>query len=291
MSRTRHIAERLADDTTRLIAIRWGESFPFYYVSEYPKSGGTWVARMVSDYLQLPFPQRTIFPLGFRCIIHNLWTYHPNLCRVFYLYRDGRDVMTSYFFDRIRDARHSDRGARQRLGRKYERLLGKNYDPQDSARLLPRFIEFEFAHPGRGSRVNWRDHVESWYDPDRRKPIAYLSYEQLLADCTGTLGGAIEHVTGEPIDDWRLQTTVDKFSMARQTGRNPGEEDITQHIRKGIAGDWRNHFTRECAELFNDLAGDALVMLGYEEDRNWVDNYEYLSAEPHRPLRQSTGNA
>ncbi len=45
--------------------------------------------------------------------------------------------------------------------------------------------------------------------------------------------------------------------MARQTGRKPGQEDITQHTRKGIAG-------------------DALVMLGYEQDRNWVDKYEYI---------------
>ena len=144
MSRTRQIAEKLAKDSTRLIAIRWGNSFPFYYVSEFPKSGGTWVARMVSDYLQLPFPQLTIFPLGFRCVIQNHWTYHPKLQRVFYLYRDGRDVMTSYFFDRIRVARHSNRATRKRLGRRYEKLLGEKYDPQDSARLLPRFIDDKY---------------------------------------------------------------------------------------------------------------------------------------------------
>ena len=276
MSRTRHIAEKLAKDSTRLIAIRGGESFSFYYVSELPKSGGTWVARMVSDYLQLPFPQLTIFPLAFRCVIQNHWTYHPKLRRVFYLYRDGRDVMISFFFDRIRVARHSDRATRKRLGRIYEKLLGKKYDPQDSVRLLPRFIEFEFTHPGRGPRVNWRDHIESWFDPPRRRHVAYLSYEALLADCAGTLAQAIEQITGEPVDAWRLQTTVEKFSMARQTGRKPGQEDITQHTRKGVAGDWKNHFSRECAELFNDLAGDALVMLGYEQDRNWVDKYEYV---------------
>ena len=65
--------------------------------------------------------------------------------------------------------------------------------------------------------------------------------------------------------------------MVRQSGRRPGEEDVTQHIRKGVAGDWLNHFTRASAELFNDLAGDVLVTLGYEQDRNWVDRYEYVT--------------
>ncbi len=121
--------------------------------------------------------------------------------------------------------------------------------------------------------MNWRDHVGTWYDPPNRPHIAYLSYEQLLADCAGTLGRALEHITGEPVDEWRLRTAVDKFSMARQTGRKPGQEDITQHARKGIAGDWKNHFSRECAELFNDLAGEALVLLGYEENLDWVRTY------------------
>jgi hypothetical protein len=278
MSLLRHIAERVAKDATRLIGIHWGEAFPFYYVSEFPKSGGTWVARMVGDYLQLPFPQLTVFPLGFRCVVQNHWTHHPKLQRVFYVYRDGRDVMTSYFFERIRVARHSDRAGRERVGRIYERVLGKDYDSEDSVRLLPKFIEFEFARPGRGSRVNWRDHIESWYDPPHRRHIAYLSYEALLHDCVGSLSRALEQITGESIDPWRIETTVEKFSMKRQTGRKPGEEDITQHARKGVVGDWRTHFSRPCAELFNDLAGDALVTLGYEQDRNWVDKYEYVTA-------------
>ena len=62
--------------------------------------------------------------------------------------------------------------------------------------------------------------------------------------------------------------------MARQTGRAPGAEDRGSFIRKGVAGDWVNHFTRETAELFDELAGDALVALGYESDRGWADRYD-----------------
>ncbi len=277
MSLPRFVAGRIAKSATRIIGMHWGDSFPFYYVSEFPKSGGTWTARMIADYLQLPFPQYSILPIGFSAVIQNHWAYHPKFKRVFYLYRDGRDVIVSFFFDRLREARYSDSPARERTRRIYDRLLGKDYQPQDIVRLLPKFMEFEYKNPGRGSKLNWRQHIKSWYDPDNRSHVAYLSYEQLLEDCAGTLGRAIHRITGQEMDPWRIQTTVDKFSMVRQSGRSPGEEDVTQHIRKGVAGDWLNHFTRASAELFNDLAGDALVLLGYEQDRSWVDQYEYVT--------------
>jgi hypothetical protein len=161
--------------------------------------------------------------------------------------------------------------------RTYDSLLGKDYDAADVVQHLPRFIEYEFAHPGRGSRLNWRDHIEDWYAPDARRWIAYLSYESLRHDCAQALGRALEHITGEGIDAWRLANTVEKMSMERQTGRLPGQADMTQHIRKGIVGDWKNYFSREAAEMFDHLAGDTLVRLGYESDRNWVDRYEYAA--------------
>jgi hypothetical protein len=274
MPNAKHIAIRASKDLTRWIGLRWGEKFPFYYVAEHPKSGGTWLSKMVADYLQLPFPQHSIFPIGAAAVIQNMWLYDRRFRRVFYIYRDGRDVITSYFFDRIRVARHSNYPGRKRLDRIYQDLLGKNYDPNDSVKLMPIFMEHEFKHPGRGTPVNWRDHVMSWCET-RRDNVAYLSYEELLADCAGTLGRAIRHASGQDIDEWRLKATIEKFSMERQTGRKRGEADHTQHMRKGVAGDWLNHFSRDTAQLFNDLMGDALVMLGYEKDRNWIDKYKY----------------
>ena len=66
--------------------------------------------------------------------------------------------------------------------------------------------------------------------------------------------------------------------MRRQTGREPGQSDNNEHVRKGVVGDWRTHFSREAAEVFNELGGEALVHLGYEADTGWVDRYEYASS-------------
>ena len=61
---TRRVLERASDDVNRFVGKHWGDKFPFYFVCEYPKSGGTWLSRMVSDYLKIPFPQHSVFPVG-----------------------------------------------------------------------------------------------------------------------------------------------------------------------------------------------------------------------------------
>ena len=259
--------------TNRFVITHYGESFPIYVVSEYPKSGGTWLGRMVADCLQLPFPQQYRLPLAMSCVVHTHWAYDARLRRAFYLYRDGRDVMVSLYFHRMRRIGEQRYVSDWRHKQVYERLFGKGYDAADVKRHLPRFIEQEFNDP-RDSRLTWRQHVESWYDPDNRPQVAYLSYERLLSDTEATLSEAVAHVTGKPIDAWRVRMAVEKFSMVQQTGRAPGEEDRSSFIRKGVAGDWVNHFSREAAQIFNELAGDTLITLGYESDAGWVDRID-----------------
>lgn len=58
------------------------------------------------------------------------------------------------------------------------------------------------------------------------------------------------------------------FSV-KSGGRNPGEEDVNSHFRKGIAGDWKNHFNQQHIDYFKEQYGDLLIKLGYEKDNNW----------------------
>jgi len=55
-----------------------------------------------------------------------------------------------------------------------------------------------------------------------------------------------------------------------QTGGRPrGVEDVTAHQRKGVAGDWRNHFTDRIKRAFKARYGGLLVATGYEKDLDW----------------------
>ena len=82
---------------TRTIARRYGELFGFVYVGGYPRSGTTWMARLVGHYLDLPFPQDSALPLAFRCVVHHHWRHEPAFDRSIHVIRDGRDVMVSEF--------------------------------------------------------------------------------------------------------------------------------------------------------------------------------------------------
>ena len=52
-------------------------------------------------------------------------------------------------------------------------------------------------------------------------------------------------------------------------GRKRGQEDVKSHERKGIAGDWANHFSPRVAAAFRSRYGSLLVATGYEKDERW----------------------
>lgn len=265
---------RIAQRTTRWIGAHYGEQFPFWYVSEYPKCGGTWVSRMVADYLGVPCPRVPLLPLAFPCVIQNHWKYHPKLTRVFYLYRDGRDVFVSFYFYRMRKIKTGKGPEGSRYYKLYSKILGKGFDPENIRGNLPQFIENEMKYP-RDCRTNWPDYNRQWHHP-ARKDIAYLSYEQLREDPFATLKRCLEQLTGEEVDPQRLHYSIDRFRLEKMRGREVCGVDNTGVVRKGVVGDWVNHFTREAAEVFDHYAGDTLVKLGYEADRNWLNRYEFV---------------
>ncbi len=53
-------------------------------------------------------------------------------------------------------------------------------------------------------------------------------------------------------------------------GREAGQVDEASHYRKGVAGDWRNHFGDRHAARFQELYGEVLLKLGYEASADWA---------------------
>ena len=62
---------------------------------------------------------------------------------------------------------------------------------------------------------------------------------------------------------------------AQAKGRRAGEENTQSHYRKGIAGDWVNHFTPAHVDAFKDRFGDILQRLGYETGEDWGTDSPY----------------
>ena len=272
-SRTRLTMERVSNQLTRLIGARYGHIWPEYFVCEYPRSGGTWLAKMLADYFGVAKPGVSVFPVGMRAVIHNHWKFHPKLRNVFYLMRDGRDVMTSYYFYRMRSIQQKHTYQHKAMHENFQRVLGADYDAEDSRGNMAAFLRYEFENPT-GSRLHWGQHIENWVDFDKHAYMAYIKYEDLLERPFEALKTAIEHIVKEEIVEHKLHTAIDHCSMETQTGRKRGEEDKGSFIRKGIAGDWLNHFDAKAAKVFDEFAGAALVKAGYEADRDWMSRYD-----------------
>ncbi|WP_340249685.1 sulfotransferase domain-containing protein [Sulfitobacter pontiacus] len=178
---------------------------------------------------------------------------------VILLWRDGRDIMVSYYYYRLFQPRHKSSLQTEQL----KKVTGIT-DPENIQENLPNFIEYCMTTPDY-PRFSWPEFVADWVD---RRDVLHLSYERLLTDAAGSLTEALNFI-GEPLpdDDW-INEVIEKHSFAAKTRRKPGEEDKQNFLRKGIAGDWRNKFSDEAIEVFDHYAGDALARLGYAPSRS-----------------------
>lgn len=75
-----------------------------------------------------------------------------------------------------------------------------------------------------------------------------------------------DHIPAEKLLGIVFDNRFEKLSG----GRKRGEDDVKSHFRKGVAGDWRNHFTPKIERAFKDRYGELLVRLGYESNLDWT---------------------
>ena len=114
--------------------------------------------------------------------------------------------------------------------------------------------------------ATWRDTMAKFQkDADAHAGRHFaIRYESLLADAEGEMTRLFDwfgcDATPATVADVVARNA---FSVA-SGGRQPGEADPKSFLRKGIAGDWKNHFDEECNRLYCEVAGDALTAAGYE---------------------------
>jgi len=228
-------------------------------VTEYPKSGGTWLSQMLSEVTGLPYP-RNRFPVLADSVLHGCWL-NPDPChKTVVLFRDGRDVISSYYYHlmypkEITSAKYSAKVRKETLSSTPEDVQGNLYS----------FIEWAFTDGFPG--WTWAEFVDRWWDDDSNPKT---SYESLTNDPLGELTRLVKEL-GFKVDQQQLVSAVDKYSFQNQSGRTPGQANQKSFVRKGIVGDWVNCFDGDSARLFNSLAGDQLIKAGYESNKQWAN--------------------
>jgi lipopolysaccharide transport system ATP-binding protein len=74
---------------------------------------------------------------------------------------------------------------------------------------------------------------------------------------------------GLPVSPELVREAILAHRFENLAGRPRGQEDRSSHERKGIAGDWRNHFTPRITQAFKARFGGLLVATGYEPGLDW----------------------
>jgi hypothetical protein len=118
------------------------------------------------------------------------------------------------------------------------------------------------GHGGSESIASAVAHFVPWLDD----PLTHtLRYEDLVGEAGGgnrerqlsAVAAAADHVD-RPLTDTEIASIADRLYSRR-----------SPTFRKGVIGDWREHFEPRHTEAFKAIAGDALVRLGYEADDSW----------------------
>lgn len=173
--------------------------------------------------------------------------------KAFVVLRDLRDTLVSLYFSRRYS--HPLLDARQEKLRRY---LEQHTLEEGLLRLLqidcPIIAEIQRS---------W-NHQQTW----RGQPVLHVRYEDLIEEPYELFHQIITFCEID-IDRPALDAIVGANLFRNATGRQPGEEDVHAHLRKGIAGDWKNVFTPTVAAAVKQQYGSLLVETGYEKNMDW----------------------
>jgi hypothetical protein len=233
------------------------------FLVSYPKSGNTWVKSLLGNYINdtaIDFhllssiipdiddnPEQINNIKTSPRIIKSHFAYTSEYPKVIYIIRDGRDVAVSYYYHLI--------------------LRGKIKKDIDF-----RTYFYDYFMKGASKFGGWGEHVSSWKSAEG-KNILFVKYENLLTE-TEKVFREILQFSGLPLNQGKFTAAVQKSSfenmqqteaMNTETIRKDFDFKDTGYgfIRKGIAGDWKSHFTEEMLSDFNSKYSEIMEALGY----------------------------
>jgi len=118
----------------------------------------------------------------------------------------------------------------------------------------------------KGHAATWRDTMAKFRNDDAAFPGQHFAirYENLLADAEGEMTRLFQWFGCDASANTVAEVVARNAFAVLSGGRSPGEADARSFLRKGIVGDWKNHFDEECNALYCEVAGKALAAAGYE---------------------------
>lgn len=257
---------------------QYGSRYPHktLFVAGLPKSGTSWMESMLASYpgfhhimlpeavsyelahggshdFQLPNDLQSrldgalaVLKLHVKGTAHNAEQLRQAGFPYLIMYRDLRDVAVSHYFYVRRTPWHPE----------YE--VYSDLDVEDG-----------LIHFGKTLLPAFDDWVRSWHREREKDQSLIVRYEDLLDD-TESVFSSVASLYGLDDSKQRVRKIVEAHSFENVSGgREKGNQSEESFYRKGVSGDWKNHFT-DCVErVFKEEAGEFWVDHGYEDTHDW----------------------
>ena len=173
----------------------------------------------------------------------------PGPWRAFFVMRDPRDVVVSWYFSSL--SSHPTNSSRGLAG---TRAILSDLDEEAALIECVRML----------SRYGLFDALASWTEADDAN-VMVVRYEDLIGAQRDEAWKQLLDHCDVPLPDIDRDMLLARYSFEALSGRRPGQEDTGSKLRKGVAGDWRNHFTPLVQEVFDDATTDLIRRLGYPQ--------------------------
>ncbi|MGM0646356.1 MAG: sulfotransferase family protein, partial [Thermodesulfobacteriota bacterium] len=110
----------------------------------------------------------------------------------------------------------------------------------------------------------WKNAIDAQLESQDKYNIFTLSYESLQNDGAKKIKELLNYLELSS-DKQIISEMLEKSSFKKITKRDPGYEEAGSFFRKGVVGDWKNHFSEDNKREFKQIAGDLLIKLNYEK--------------------------
>jgi hypothetical protein len=173
----------------------------------------------------------------------------PARYKAFFLMRDPRDVVVSWYFSS--KLSHQPQGDIKRIRQELSQL-----SQSDGLRYSIDYLADFGLFAAQRSWVN-----ATSLDAN----ILLMRYEDLIgAEQLEHVERLMQHCDIR-IPRGDLVKLLAEHSFQELSGRERGVEDTRAHYRKGVAGDWRNHFDDSVSRHFDQVVGDLIRVWNYSE--------------------------
>uniref|UniRef100_A0A3Q0QTZ7 Sulfotransferase n=1 Tax=Amphilophus citrinellus TaxID=61819 RepID=A0A3Q0QTZ7_AMPCI len=168
-------------------------------------------------------------------------SFYTSKAKVIYVMRNPKDIMVSSYY--------------------FHQMAGFLEDPGTFDEFMDKFLEGEVLFG------KWTDHVKSWRSIELGDRIMYITYEEMVQDLPASLR-RISNFLGCNLTEEVIQKIAEHCSFTTMKTNNMSnfslmpkvymDSDKSPFLRKGIVGDWKNHFSSEQLARFISVISKEL---------------------------------